>query len=593
VYLPPCAPQAASCQEPMTESTTNIYDSLQGHTSTEHVPFEVAVDGKLRGKFFVEVGTPDAQVQAALQPILGTKVCRACHTRAKDALQMHGASGWLAETVFPVSMLHSAHFAGALQHQCKQQEELNVRFVTHMDALGTLQQGKAADGTPWTHLYMGVGGEWDGVTKLLPNDCMQPTLRHYKGMLHSMLNAHAAPGIQASLQVLEQSLGTVTYGHKLLHSVQWLKKVCVEEWPHMNAVQRAAHVATAVVLALGMNTPRVDQVLQLPVYHQSKNTVLDALGSAASLEALEALLTARLDPHTYQQRTVAPTQTSLDIARKTLGDIDVQYMRLDDIQGWGAFVPKGRQGTVASTATASEAAAAAESTPASASAWDAVQTKPKRRAKPPRASKAAQRAAAAVQFGATLPLKLTTLEGVVRALQDGTEVQVLANGSKSSVLAFTTTFGDSVQYPFLWSFKNQPPGGRLRTLGSTQPVQWVSLAGVLPLDTRHNSQSYMLVGKDLTVRDADQKCFIPEFLSASLKRTCGAAFAALKKTWTMRVPEGAMAAGVGATAKSDAGELTCHVAVRTRVHPKAPWTQHTISNTGSMPERPAISRSGI
>lgn len=553
------------------------------HDVTEHEAFEATgKDGRVIARFFLMIQADRQAVRAAVSPMDSALKCLECSSRASRYFTLWGPDGLVAKSVFKPEVLARPEVHAAARVRPRQGEVLQALLVSHRDSLGKAEVGADAEGNPWTHVQAAVKMH-DDDGQLVEHRNAAAALHKYAKLMHTVLDSVAKPGIQSSLEVMEEALPSITHGEKLQHGLQWMKWVAKEEWPTMGAVDRAAHVTRVILRSVGRHVARVwDPVIT--EYHQCNNTILPALGSAHDVEALKSMLGRILCPTRYQQRTAAPTDTQLHIAVKTLGDMDARYMTMDDIKGWGAVVPQ-------SGGEAAVAYGGGESSPAAA-AFAAIATKPKRDAPARRITRSQKRAAAAVGFGDAAKARkhgrLRTVAHVIDALKRGLQVQVSSSGS--AAMAYTTNLGPRVQHPFLWSYKS---GEKLCDWVKNCP-SWVPVHGVLPLVKRSGQENILFVGKNLYKNKGSRcSCFLSCFLSPGIKRTCGPAFHCLQRTWKFRDEGAPLAMGVGVCAKEKYGKLVMDIHVRSRGGPGDEWVESTVGRVGELPQWPQRTRSGL
>lgn len=146
---------------------------------------------------------------------------------------------------------------------------------------------------------------------------------------------------------------------KLRYGILWLESIVAHisyyKKPNFNSLTAPEKMD---VIGRSISTAHISKGNVLTSYHQTKDNILDLMGSAKDAKALKTLCNHRFSPLNYQQRTAAPSEGAIGISIKTLGDwipkimtVSQMVEKIPETVKVGTKVPSGGGGGAMSVMT--------------------------------------------------------------------------------------------------------------------------------------------------------------------------------------------------------------------------------------------------
>jgi hypothetical protein len=355
-------------------------------------------------------------------------------------------------------------------------------------------------------------------------------LRHNVPTLLRTLSEHNEDGIIESLELLIETLDSVTYGDKLIHAMRWF--LCtMEEYRAIprDAPDHVKHLMVSRALLNARLTPGVGhERIICTNLGQAKNNGLDALACANDVNGLNKLLTSRFSPLTYCRPTADPTEGQYKEAMKLFKDLGFttpKVMPLANIEKYGGVL-------VANSANGANGANGADAT----TIWNASLSK--------KQEKASGFAARSGEKNGNFP---KTFDELITRAEKFPGLQVMTTGETP---VFLTEIAESskiaFKYPHLWAFESRQT---VKKYGIVDP--WCSVNAV----TKMGRNVFIgLCGAHPTlvadVGTMSNTCF-PSFLETAYERRCRTAFEELNKTKLTVIGSEPLAIGIGTSRKDE------------------------------------------
>lgn len=347
--------------------------------------------------------------------------------------------------------------------------------------------------------------------------------------------------IKKALQIAESALLDVVYGDRVAPGVRWLLRV-VEYFeregrlPHERTPAQRWMLCAEMLLWTQIHPDGMEGKSAVsPVIQQAHGNVIPLLDKATSRSAMISMLSARVDPRSYQRPTAAPTLGQVQNAISALGDFSTRILTHDEAATLprairlGPSTGKSSMGAFQDMLTAA-ATATSKKNPAG----------------------FAGRCSDAI---------INTVTDLLQALRaDLTQrLEVRVTGMPDVYVASTTLDAAKLCVPHLWAYTGSHGGS------TYFPDEWSEVAVVNPLcEYVATYKSVLFFPKNVRPPRTLGNCCFPEFLEPGIRRPCRSAFEDMNRRvpLSIDVAQKTVALGVGVCATNERGELRTPLRVR-------------------------------
>ena len=193
-------------------------------------------------------------------------------------------------------------------------------FVVQPFQFGMYSTGK------WNHFSIGTVTT---IPDIKDSKNRQRVLDKYIPIATKLFTANGVIGIRRSLDILIETLKSVTYGVNLLKSATWFREHITEDFGQADR-RTQLNILTSAIFALDYCIEVGSGDVTIHLYHQFSNNTLDALAVCNNPKQLTALLNDRLNALKYQVKTEEASVGQVNNAMHFIGDFTTKLMTVEN-----------------------------------------------------------------------------------------------------------------------------------------------------------------------------------------------------------------------------------------------------------------------
>jgi hypothetical protein len=405
----------------------------------------------------------------------------------------------------------------------------------------------------WSHLCRPVNAsdKTDATITIERQKLIEGAIERYisSDLFDRLMNRLISQGI-VSINLMKTCLHKAAYGNKFLPAVEWLESILIDlemidvKYDHMNPKQKWEFLMKHIMRAALSKDSQGTVALLFQTAHHN---VIDLLESAKSETAMIKLCEERLNPLNYQRPTAEPTDGDIDNCIKYLGDFENTLITVERAK---ILIPQiVHHGQITSS----------DSVPAITSSMSGFAAQRAKNESVSSGSKIKSFASKCASDELTIKINaITSVSDFIEFSRKHPEIPVQIAAQGSLVYAAETTLGDKVKHPHLWGFMNQ---ARFTEFGINSA--YVEVTHTVPMyEYIEGYKSVFWVCAGIKYNSRMGNCCFPEFLTSENQRTCRKSFEALNKTMPLKVPDGPLLMGVGASSINERNELSTRIILK-------------------------------